>query len=372
MVFHILISVHSMRNQPTVMTGQQICSAIRLAKKFHEKTTIVLGGIHPTICPESVLAEKYVDYIIRGDGEEAFLSLLKKLETGGKKQIDYTIHCLKCLNDSVIDFNDEFVAKEYFIKRDGFIRAFPLETSRGCPHKCAFCHNSIFGQLYRTVDTELVVRNIDQLHNRYDVDGIIFQEDNFFLQVERVKEILQMLLRYQIGWKANSRLSYFGKLVDDKKIMKLIIDSQCHVLQFGIESGSDRILKMINKGITIEDIIRINKRMSEYDIAIRYNFIIGFPTESRNEIEETLRLINKLQVDNPHMESPFVNIYTPYPGTPLYDLAKREGFKPPKDLEEWSKIVWNYPDATLHRDEKFRNFLFKMSNDFLKESKYLR
>ena len=354
------------------MTGQQICSAIRLAKKFHEKTTIVWGGVHPTICPESVIDENYVDYIIRGDGEEAFLNLLKRLDSGGNLDIDYAVHCLKNLDESMIDFSEEFIAREYFIKRDGFNKAFPLETSRGCPHKCAFCHNSIMGQSYRTVNTELVIKNIEQLYFKYNIDGVIFQEDNFFLNNERVIEILSRLSEYYIGWKANSRLSYFKKLINDKKTMNLIMASQCHLLQFGIESGSDRILKMINKGITVADIIEINKRLAEYNIAIRYNFIIGFPTESRSEIEETLALINKLLNDNPHMESPFVNIYTPYPGTPLYNLAKQEGFVPPKNLEEWSRIVWNYPDETLHRDAEFRDFLFEVSNMFLKKSKYLR
>lgn len=357
----------------SVMTGQQICSAIRLAKKYHARLPVVWGGVHPTICPESVLDEEYVDYIIRGDGEAAFLELLKELETGREElDIDYEVHRLACLNESVIDFDEEIIPQEYFIKRDGFSKAFPLETSRGCPHKCAFCHNSIFGQSYRTVDTVLVIKNIEQLYNKYAIDGVIFQEDNFFLKKDRVVDILDALQSYKIGWKANSRLSYFDKLLNDSKIMKLIVDSNCHVLQFGIESGSNRILKMINKGISVEEIVRINKRLSEYDIAIRYNFIIGFPTESRDEIEATLKLIDQLLADNPHMEPPFVNIYTPYPGTPLYDLAKKEGFVPPHNLEEWSQIVWNYPNETLHRDKQFRDLLSKVSNDFLKESKYLR
>lgn len=265
----------------SVMTGQQISSAVRLAKKFHEKVTIVWGGVHPTICPESVINESYVDYIIRGDGEEAFLKLLEGLDAGEKLTNDYSVHYLNCLNKSVIDFGEEEIAKKYFIKRDGFQKAFPIETSRGCPYKCAFCHNSIFGHSYRTVDTELVTRNIRQLYDKYDIDGVIFQEDNFFLKIQRVKEILHIFLNYNIGWKANSRLSHFEKLLDDKEIMKLIVDSHCHVLQFGIESGSNRILKMIHKGITVEDVIRVNKKLSKYDINIRYNFIIGFPTESR-------------------------------------------------------------------------------------------
>ena len=354
------------------MTGQQISSAIRISKKFHDKLTIIWGGVHPTICPESVLAVDYVDYIIRGDGEEAFLNLLRNLDKKQQIDVDYKVHCFDNLSESNINFSEEFIKPEYFVKRDGFNRAFPLETSRGCPHKCAFCHNTILGHTYRTVDTNFVIRSIDQLYNLYNIDGVIFQEDNFFLNAASAAEILKGLKKYELGWKANSRISYLKKLVFDKKFMNLIIDAHCHLLQFGVESGSDRVLQMINKGIKVQDIIDINRKLSEYNIAIRYNFIIGFPTESRMEIEDTLQLINRLLYENPNMESPFVNIYTPYPGTPLYDLAKQQGFIPPKDLEGWSQIVWNYPDSTLYRNEEYCKFLEIVSNSYLENSKYPR
>lgn len=350
----------------SVMTGQQIDSAVRLAKKFHRKLPIVWGGVHPTICPESVVSEEYVDYIIRGDGEEAFFNLLQEIESGkSNKNFDDEIHILKNLNESVIDYDDELIVPQYFVERDGFKKAFPLETSRGCPHGCAFCHNSILGHSYRVVDTGLVIKNIEQLYKNYKIDGVIFQEDNFFLNPKRVVEILSKLKEYNIGWKANSRISYFKKNVYNQQYMNLIVDSKCHVLQFGLESGSDRILKLINKGITVKDIVQINKFLAEYNISIRYNFIIGFPTETKFELEQTLALINKLQNDNPNVESPFVNIYTPYPGTPLYNLAKKEGFIPPSNLEGWSKIIWNYPASTLYQDEMFCRYLSDISNTFL-------
>ncbi len=363
----------------SVMTGQQISSAIRISKKFHGKVPIVWGGVHPTICPESVLNESYVDYIIRGDGEKAFYDFLGFLELKKNGNIskefswdNYKVYYFENLNDSVINFVDEPIAEQYFIKRDGFEKAFPLETSRGCPHNCAFCHNSAIGHTYRMVETKLVVRNICQLYENYSIDGIVFQEDNFFLNLDRVKRILSKLRDCNIGWKANSRLSYFKKLVTDKEMMKLIIDSHCHVLQFGIESGSERILKLINKKIILEDVVKINKCLAEYDIAVRYNFIVGFPTESKEEIEETLSLIKKLAADNLNMEVPFVNIYTPYPGTPIYKLAQKEGFLPPADLEGWAQMTWNYPNHTLHKDEKLRSFLSDISNDYLMRSTYPR
>ena len=254
----------------SVMTGQQINSAIRLAKKFHGRIPIVWGGVHPTICPQSVSCEKYADYIIRGDGEEAFLELLQDLDRGNAKtDFDDVVHCLNNLNQSVIDFDDEQIEPRYFVKRDGFKKAFPLETSRGCPHKCAFCHNSILGHTYRVVDIDLVIKNIEQLYLKYKIDGVIFQEDNFFLKKKRVVEILTRLKKYNIGWKANSRIDYFKKIIYDERFMNLLEGSQCHVLQFGIESGSNRILELINKGLKVEEVVQVNKELAKYNISVR-------------------------------------------------------------------------------------------------------
>ena len=288
----------------SVMTGEQITSAISISKKYHGKVKIVWGGVHPTILPDNVLREPYVDYVIRGDGEKAFLNLLTYLDKGR--------------------------VENYFLRRDGMKKAFTIETSRGCPHQCAFCHNTILGHKYRTVNVEYIGNTIEYLIDRYNVDGIVFQEDNFFLDINRAKNVIKKLCQYRnIGWKANSRISYFEKITEDKEMMNDLVQSNCKVLQFGIESGSDRILKLINKKITTDQIRTINKKLSLYNIKLRYNFIIGFPTETVQEIRKTMEFIEKLMEENANLEPPFVNIYTPYPGTPIFDLAVKQGFKPP-------------------------------------------
>ena len=153
--------------------------------------------------------------------------------------------------------------------------------------------------------------------------------------------------------------------------MHSLLESNCKVLQFGIESGSNRILKLINKKITTEDVIAVNRKLSKFNIKLRYNFIIGFPTETVDEIKQTLSLIERLMCENPNLEPPFVNIYTPYPGTPIFDLAVEQGFIPPTTLEEWGQISWNNPNNMIS-DEKVREEIFNISNQFLKNNQYLR
>ena len=364
----------------SVMTGEQITSAISISKKYHDKVKIVWGGVHPTILPDNTIVEEYIDYVIRGDGEEAFLNLLIYLDKGkvekelflSKTNDNHYINCLTDLNKSNINFKDEFINPSYFLRRDGMNKAFTIETSRGCPHQCAFCHNTILGHKYRTVDVEYVENTIQYLANNYGIDGIVFQEDNFFLDINRAEKIIEKLGQYKnIGWKANSRISYFEKIAEDKEIMNDLLKSDCRVLQFGIESGSDRILKLINKKITTEQIISINKKLSQYDIKLRYNFIIGFPTETVEEIRKTMKFLKKLMEDNDNLEPPFVNIYTPYPGTPIFDLAIKQGFDPPSTLEEWAKISWNNSNNMI-ADEKIKEEISNISNAHLKESRYLR
>lgn len=364
----------------SVMTGEQIISAISLSKKYHEKIKIVWGGVHPTILPVETIKEDYIDYIIRGDGEEAFLNLLTFLDTGKvKKQLflsktnqNLKINMFSNLNESNIDFSEEFIQREYFLKRDGLLKAFTIETSRGCPHQCAFCHNTILGHQYRTVNTDYVINTISNLKKRYGIDGVIFQEDNFFLDIQRVKTILSKLKQLgDVGWKANSRISYFAKLLEDEKLMYSLLEANCKVIQFGIESGSNRILKLINKKITTEEVLSINKKLSNFNIKLRYNFIIGFPTETVDEIRQTMQFIDRLMYENPNLEQPFVNIYTPYPGTPIFNLAVKQGFTPPTTLEEWAQISWNNSNDMIS-NEKVREEIFNISNHFLNNNQYLR
>jgi radical SAM superfamily enzyme YgiQ (UPF0313 family) len=316
-----------------------------------------------------------------GEGEEAFLNLLQYLSGKNiskemflsKKNKNYSHNYIEDLNiNGYIDFSRFRIREEYFVERDGFRKAFTLETSRGCPCNCSYCHNSISKKPYRTLLASKVIDVIENLENYYNVDGIIFQEDNFFADMKRAEEIIENLVCIKnVGWKTNSRINYFYKKIDDTKFMEKLLLSDCNVLQFGIESGSPKILKMINKGIDIKKVILINKKLSYYPIRIRYNFIVGFPGETKNDINNTFKLIDRLLKDNPYAEPPFVNIYNPYPGTPLYEEALKCGFKEPKSLSGWSEFNWN--KACLnYLSSDIADFIEKKSVDYFRNSKYLR
>jgi anaerobic magnesium-protoporphyrin IX monomethyl ester cyclase len=363
----------------SVMTGEQIESAHRLSEIFYGRTKIVWGGIHPSILPQQTISDKFIDYLIIGEGEEAFLSLLRYLDTAEVEKYSESFYnntrfCKTKYNfinnlNNYVDFESYPIKEDYIIERDGFKRAFNIETSRGCPFHCSYCHNSIFNKSYRSMDSSSVIKIIEYLISNYNIDGIIFQEDNFFVNKARTLEITNFLKNKNVGWKANSRIDYFYKLMEDHSTIKSIIDSNCRTLQFGIESGSSRILKLINKKITIEQVLKTNSFLKTLPINVRYNFMIGFPTETLAEIRETENFIHELMKANQKMESPFVNIYTPYPGTKLFDLAIKEGFIAPSNLMGWSKYGWNNSRLTYLDDDTY-SFVKKLSNEFLEKVNY--
>lgn len=365
----------------SVMTGEQIKQAVEISKIFHGRLPIVWGGIHPTILPKQTLESEFIDYIIIGEGEEAFLSLLNYLSgTESSPQLflsrnspNYTYNYVADLNAcGYIDFSRFEIKPAYFIKRDGFDKAFAIETSRGCPFCCSFCHNSIFRKPYRAMSEERVLAVANDLYRLHRLDGIIFQEDNFFADIKRVKRIIRGLLQEgSAGWKANSRINYFYALAANKPFMDDLLQSRCMVLQFGIESGSPTTIARINKKIDIERVVQTNKNLSAYPIRIRYNFIVGFPGETEGDIVATLRLIDTLCRDNPRAEPPFLNIYSPYPGTPLYEDAIRHGFKEPNDLLQWSDLNWSRTWLDCFPG-KLRQLIETRAAQFLSNSLYLR
>ena len=165
----------------------------------------------------------------------------------------------------------------------------------------------------------------------------------------------------EIKWKTNCRIDY---LIDkNDSFFDVLYNSGCKILQFGIESGCDKILNMLNKGITIDDIIYVNKKLSKYDITCKYNFMIGIPTETTTEIKTTLKFIDKLKKENQNLESCFLNIYVPWPSTKLFNVCVDHGFVPPLKLEDWASFDWNTQKMPWI-NEKMANFIEQQSKKY--------
>jgi radical SAM superfamily enzyme YgiQ (UPF0313 family) len=368
----------------STMTGKQIHYALRASQIAYSKTKVVWGGIHPSLEPRQTLANKNVDIVVRGEGELSFPDVVNSIsmnlelgkilgigfrEANGREVLTPNrpfadMSCLPELPYHKLDID------RYIVQRDGFKRCLTLQTSRGCPHSCTFCINPIYNrQKWRCIKAEQMVERTESLKERYKLDGIIYQEDNFFASMSRVVDFCNLMIRRNvgIGWKANCRISYLvDKGID---FFSLLEESGCKLLQFGVESGSDRILNLLNKQTTVSQITSVNKKLGKSKLKCRYNFIVGLPGETDEEIKATFEFIEKLKRENKNLESCFVNLYTPWPSTQLFSQSVQMGFNPPKTLEEWESFSWN-SITTPWINKKTATLLKKLSKEFLKKSNY--
>ncbi|MFC1485634.1 B12-binding domain-containing radical SAM protein [Candidatus Latescibacterota bacterium] len=337
------------------MTGPQIKNGLEVSGlvREHGDIPIVWGGIHPTLLPGQTLEHEDIDIVVQGEGEETFFELVQVLERG--TPLD-TVQGIWYKEDGQIkstgsrprvDLNEQpplsyhlVDMKKYLISVFG-VDHISFETSRGCPFRCGYCYNTtVYKSNWLGMSTDEVVRRVKRLVEEYGIKGILFSDDNFFGNKRRAIEIIKKIKDENPGIlisKIDAHSSMLSKLTDEE--LTLLKESGCRMLMMGIESGSPRILELMNKKMNIPDLISFNKRLINYGIMPHYFFMMGFPTETLDDISQTLSLKNRLSADNPGAVPRF-NIFTPFPGTPLFDISVREGLKVPDRLEDW--VSFNY------------------------------
>jgi anaerobic magnesium-protoporphyrin IX monomethyl ester cyclase len=209
-----------------------------------------------------------------------------------------------------------------------------LYTSRGCPYDCGFCANHIYHKRkWRPLSVDGAVARLSHLKKQYGVNRVLFDDSEFFIDLDRSRELLKAIRKLDIAWSAHTRID--GLLRMSGADLELVEQSGCVSLSMGAESGSDRVLKLLNKGIKTRDTLEVNRKLAKYKFLTRFNIMIGMPGETREEMRQTLGLARRLGRENPDCILSGFMVYTPYPGTRLFNMAVKMGFKPPKDLAGW-------------------------------------
>ncbi|MBL7197158.1 MAG: B12-binding domain-containing radical SAM protein [Candidatus Omnitrophica bacterium] len=333
------------------MTGRHIIKGIEVSKfiKQNFRTPIVWGGPHASILPQQTLQNPYIDFVVQGEGEVAFAELVKALE----KQSDFTkIEGLWWKDNEIISGCnmgksldlDEFppipwhlVNMEDYIQSFQETRSITIETSRGCPHRCAFCCTPVLQKSrWRGLSPEPTVEMIKRLMEDYQIKTFIFNDDNFFADIKRARDIALQIIsnKLNIRWYPRGVCVEALKNVEDNFI-SLLIESGCIKIKMGIESGSERIRKLVNKKDSIEEILELNRRLARFKLPGVYNFMCGFPSETTEDLKKTVGLLFKLLDENPYAQNAAFLIYTPYPGTELFNYSLKYNFREPSRLEEW-------------------------------------
>jgi radical SAM superfamily enzyme YgiQ (UPF0313 family) len=344
----------------TCMTGPQILHALAVCKLVRERqpdAPIVWGGVHASILAEQTLQNPLVDIVVVGEGENTFIELVKALEsgtplaqvkgiafrengkvtfTGGREFVD--MDALPPLTYRLIDMNR--------YRRQLFgIDHITFNSSRGCTASCSFCWDPVMHRRqFRAMRAGTVLDHIQRMMRDYGLRGFGFNDDNFFVDLRRAHDIFEGMVRAGLNLsiaKLHIRVDTVCKM--EAEFLDLMRRAGVRTISLGVESGSPRLLELVNKRITVDQVVEANRRLHRHGIAPSYTFMMGLPEETTDELGQTIRLALKLADENPEMKWGF-NVYTPYPGTQLYDLlVTKYGFKPPGRLEDWGQ--YNYRDV---------------------------
>lgn len=320
----------------TAMTTK-IASAFRLAeicKEYNTNMPVIMGGPHPTLLPEEVLNNNLaVDVAIRGEGEKSIVSLADALKNNfplenikgisfrkaGKIIHNKAESQITDLDSLPLPARDLLWGKETYTSEDmGLIFA-----SRACPFNCTFCSSAgVWGRITRYRSIGNIIKEIKEVQVKYGTVQFSFKDDTFTLKRQRVVDFCSILKkeRIKINWDCNGRINLL-----DEDLLNIMREAGCNSLKIGIESGSPRVLKLMKKVITVEQIKNQAKVLNRSGIHWTGYFIMGLPTETKEEIYATLRLMKEIKPDFASL-----SVYEPFPGTELFELGIRLGLVVPK------------------------------------------
>ena len=340
----------------TSMTGPQILHAIQACKVVREERPdlpIIWGGIHSSLLPEQVLQRGLSDVVVIGEGEETFSQLVKVLTAKGSLAEVAGIAYLDngkfraTAPRPFVDLDKQPPLSYHLINMDHYRRKLfgadyvSLNTSRGCTFRCSFCWDPVFhGRKWRAMQPGTVMEQIKRVVRDYDIRGFLFTDDNFFIDLNRARSILEAVVNSNLGisiGKLQIRANTICRM--DKEFLELLVRANVKRITVGVESGSQQMLDEIHKDVTIEQVIEANQKLTPYPIVPIFLFMMGLPGETPRQFAESIALASRLIENNPHASTGFSN-YTPYPGTKLYETVVRDGLQPPQQLDGWARFNW--------------------------------
>lgn len=331
------------------MTGTQIKYALDISKKVKEMSNakVIWGGVHATLMPMQTIQHKLIDIAVVGEGEFVLPEIMEAID-GMKKMEDVdgiyykendavkaTRPAEKPDPNKIPEVPYELVDVENYVKSGGIAytnheRTLPFISSRGCPYQCTFCSTAgISKGNWRSMTPELTYERVKKMIRRYNIDVVKFYDENFTSNPARAERIAE-LINSEFGWSMQARMDNMLKID-----MKKLAAGGLRVVEPGIESGSDRILQMINKAEDRATMIAANRKLADTDIKAFYNFMMGFPGETREDVIQTVDLALQIIKENKNAHITQFYIFTPYVGAALFDYAVENGFKVPETLEGW-------------------------------------
>ena len=350
----------------TCYTSLVIKDVLHISKIVKEisNAMVIIGGIHATLEPKSLLDIKHIDYIVRGEGELPLLDICNLIQDGNLKEIKNIQNVNYNQTRPLIDLNTLPIA-DYDLLEISKYPMITFYTSRGCMGQCKFCYNK--GRRLRFYNTENIIKLMTSVIEKYNIKEFTIADDNFATQGERTKRICDALSKYNIIFHCFLRAD---QAYDE--VLQNLKNAGCWGIQFGLESGNQRILDFINKRTTVEQNIKAIQQCKKYGIYAEGSFIIGLPTETEEEMNDTINFIKKYKPDCSNM-----NCFKPFPHTELFDLCVQEGkITIPQTLEEWipyCNINAGEPNfSEIPTDKLLEVLKYTQRSNFLNIKKFFR
>ena len=343
----------------SLITGPMIKGAVdvgRAAKARYPDLPIVLGGWHPSILPEQTLAADFADVVVLKQGEMAFAELLTCFENDAS--LDHVTGILWKRDGEMVRNKPrnypkvaalpsrlpgyDLIDYDRYFALTG-LRWLMYSTSHGCPYNCGYCSNaSVYGRNLDHLPVEQVVEEVTYLIKTYGITLLGIIDDIYFAFRERSLQMAEGFVRsgLKFEWYIQDRADSWARLSLEEA--KLFRRSGLVRIHFGAESGSDEVLASIEKKATIEKTLDAVERCDSAGIRASFGFIFGLPEEEQEDLYQTVDLIDRIYSGSDIADC-YTNIFTPYPGSPLWPIALSKGFQAPASFEEWSNY---YPRVT--------------------------
>ncbi len=359
-------------------------NAVDAAKKIKLEipdSYIVLGGPHVTAAPDEAIKNTCFDIGVLREGEITLLEIARKMRDEDRAFDKSSIRGVVYLEDGTVKFTQ---MREYIKDLDSL--PFParhllppiseyhptpiscrnpplgtLITTRGCPNQCAFCDRKIFGNLTRFRSPGNIVDEIEELIEKYGAKEIKFWDDTFTANQQRAFDICDEIIRRKINipWSCLTRVNTVSK-----ELLKRMKDAGCWQVAYGLESGSQKILDLMKKGITIEQSTNAVKWTKEVGLNVRGYFVLGFPGETRETIRNTINFAKKMKLDGANFY-----MFIPFPGAEIFHHLDKKGLILHRDYrfyhemtdEKFSKLPY-VPEGFTEKEIK--SIYAKMHKEF--------
>ncbi|MBU0979699.1 MAG: B12-binding domain-containing radical SAM protein [Nanoarchaeota archaeon] len=360
---------------PIYPTANKIFS---LAKEIDKSLVTILGGFHITALPMRTMKESTADFGLFGEAEETIVELLDCIKEGkepsGVKGILFRKGkeiMMNPLREQIQNLDALPFPALHLLKHDKYLWSVPgkgtvpvaaITTQRGCPFQCIFCgvQTMFKGIRYRSIPN--VVDEIEHRVNELGIKHFYIQDDTMTMNKAKMLDMCREIKKrkLEVTWEGYTRANTITP-----ELLQVMKDAGLVRLSFGVESGNDKVLKAIKKGIKKEDMVKAYEMCHAAGIETRGSFMLGHPFETKETIKETIDFAKSLK-----MYQAYINITTPYPGSELYTLAK-EGYGGITLLtDDWQEFR-RYGNAVMEMNDLTKDDLIKLQKKAYRQF-YLR